>query len=416
MRYIFIGAGTHGDVLPLIGLADMAKLSGVQSRIIAPAMYRDIATHHEIDFCSLASEADGDRSMRDIFLLTTRYSDLFFLRHAVKWNGTIYEHLKVHSTPDTIVVTCNRGFLWADIFACAHLGLPIFRALIDPPGEGEAISRARLLPATRIQHWLAQRYEREWRQIAHNCGLTVGYGHASRLRRTLARGVPGFGLYPAWLAGQSGRAGVPALGFCLPPQLPDHYESRLPVFDRKRRLVVFVLGTTGTTASWGKRLLTVGTEACQVLDCNGLFVGHPYEIKDNTASGRTAVVPFVALDRVLQGAHAIVHHGGIGTAALAIRNAVAQVLIPRVFSQLDNADLLRRAGAALVLSAGTLTRDRLVTAIENAATCATQFYSKKDHGQTSDTIDINNFHNYIQQTLTKIFAGIPKINDTEDPS
>src|SRR5262249_25113485 len=46
----------------------------------------------------------------------------------------------------------------------------------------------------------------------------------------------------------------------------------------------------------------------------------------------------------------IVHHGGIGTSAQALRAGIAQVVIPLAYDQTDNAARLDRLGVAAVVT------------------------------------------------------------------
>ena len=64
---------------------------------------------------------------------------------------------------------------------------------------------------------------------------------------------------------------------------------------------------------------------------------------------------YLPFSRVLPRACALVHHGGVGTAAQALAAGVPQLVVPLRNDQFDNADRLRRLGVARVL---TLSRCR----------------------------------------------------------
>lgn len=59
--------------------------------------------------------------------------------------------------------------------------------------------------------------------------------------------------------------------------------------------------------------------------------------------------PYVPLGALLPHAAALVHHGGIGTTAEALRAAVPQLVLPWAFDQFDNAQRVRRLGVGLTL-------------------------------------------------------------------
>jgi UDP:flavonoid glycosyltransferase YjiC (YdhE family) len=67
------------------------------------------------------------------------------------------------------------------------------------------------------------------------------------------------------------------------------------------------------------------------------------------------VVDYARLSRVLPHAAAVVHAGGIGTCAEALRAGIPSVVIPFSFDQPDNAYRMRRLGVAEILSRRAIT-------------------------------------------------------------
>src|SRR6202012_1799180 len=69
------------------------------------------------------------------------------------------------------------------------------------------------------------------------------------------------------------------------------------------------------------------------------------------AAARAGVLPgrrcraYVPLRALLPRCAALVHHGGIGTTAEALRAGVPQVIVPLAFDQFDNAARVRALGA-----------------------------------------------------------------------
>jgi UDP:flavonoid glycosyltransferase YjiC (YdhE family) len=74
---------------------------------------------------------------------------------------------------------------------------------------------------------------------------------------------------------------------------------------------------------------------------------------------------YVPLDSVLPYAAAVVHQGGVGTCGEALRWGLPSLVIPFGFDQPDNAERLRRLGAAVVLPRARFTTDRLTAALED---------------------------------------------------
>jgi rhamnosyltransferase subunit B len=117
----------------------------------------------------------------------------------------------------------------------------------------------------------------------------------------------------------------------------------------KRKLVIFVAGTLGTTRLWSHWFFGISEEICRKLDCNGLFLGGEAYAPSEAPVSSITWKSFVPLAQILPHASAIVHHGGIGTAAAAIEHAVPQAIVPRFVWQFSNAEWLRKLGVCVVL-------------------------------------------------------------------
>ena len=76
-------------------------------------------------------------------------------------------------------------------------------------------------------------------------------------------------------------------------------------------------------------------------------MGGSGEMDESRLGGDLTLIRFAPLNEVLFGAAAVVHHGGIGTAAAALERGVPQVAIPRVFMQPMNAERFAPTGRML---------------------------------------------------------------------
>ena len=87
---------------------------------------------------------------------------------------------------------------------------------------------------------------------------------------------------------------------------------------------------------------------------------------------------YAPFTEVLPRAAALVHHGGIGSAAQALAAGVPHLVMPMTFDQPDNADRLRELGVARVLPpaqfrgpAVARELEQLLGSTETAARCRT---------------------------------------------
>ena len=223
-HYIFITAGSIGDIFPIVSLAGEVRQHGSIVTVCAPATSAELVRMSGVAFRPLASEAESIRASRDLFLLATRYRGLFVRRHAITWNTRIYEMLCEMAGTPSVIITVGRGFIWADACASLHLGLPALRAHVDPPAPEMEISSE--LPHTSVQHMLRASFQRAWRMQAAAVKLDAGPYHLDRLIKHRRR-LPAFGLFPQWLLGNSAWQ-LPAIGFPGLPALTKDRTRRTP--------------------------------------------------------------------------------------------------------------------------------------------------------------------------------------------
>jgi rhamnosyltransferase subunit B len=74
-------------------------------------------------------------------------------------------------------------------------------------------------------------------------------------------------------------------------------------------------------------------------------------------------VRFAPLAAVLRRASVLVHHGGIGTCALAFQAGVPQIIIPGIGDQWDQAKRVVRLGCGIYLPLRSLNHARLASAL-----------------------------------------------------
>jgi rhamnosyltransferase subunit B len=93
---------------------------------------------------------------------------------------------------------------------------------------------------------------------------------------------------------------------------------------------------------------------------------------------------YLPLRHLLPRAAALVHHGGIGTSAEALRAGTPQLAVPLFFDQPDNALRLRTLGVGDVLEPDALTPDSLA---ENLQSLLASQSVKQKCGQIAASFD-----------------------------
>jgi UDP:flavonoid glycosyltransferase YjiC (YdhE family) len=110
--------------------------------------------------------------------------------------------------------------------------------------------------------------------------------------------------------------------------------------------IVFTLGTSAVQHS--EDFYDVSLAAARRLGQRAVLVGAP--VPRAQFSADLAMTPYTPYSQLFPHAAAVVHHGGIGTVAQALRAGRPQLVVPFLADQPDNAARLERLGVARVLA------------------------------------------------------------------
>ena len=146
------------------------------------------------------------------------------------------------------------------------------------------------------------------------------------------------GLFPDWFA----QADIPRLGFplhddALIPPLPPQLEAFLRDGDAP------VVMTPGSFMRDAGAFFRAGLAACEQRGLRAVLLT-PYAGQMPPLPAWARHYSYINLQRLLPRAAAILHHGGIGTAAQGLRAGIPQILSPVFFDQHDNAARLEALG------------------------------------------------------------------------
>ena len=110
-----------------------------------------------------------------------------------------------------------------------------------------------------------------------------------------------------------------------------------------------VVVTLGTFQRHGGAMLAQVVEAARALGRRSVVLAADREQLPLQPAADLLWQPYLPLHRLLPLSAALVHHGGIGTTAEALRAAVPQLVLPWAFDQFDNAQRVRAMGVGLTL-------------------------------------------------------------------
>ena len=350
MHIVLIAVGSAGDVYPCIGLAREFVAKGHRVTLIAGIPFETIIRNSGIEFVPIASRADFEASARAKPILATPYQELHFIRFGIGWNLEILKCvLRTQRQSEVLLLVADRHNIWADAMLHKTHAIPVVRLMIDLPYfYQKGLPNERSRRKDRLRELL----ELRWHQRMQIEGWRVGRRQISRLRQII-RGMPKVALWPKWVVENppSGmRLDCLPTGFVYPaPSEHGQVGDDLAALLSRNRFVVFFVGTEGTVKDWVEQFATVSRDACGILGMDCLLLGcdRPSAIPD--AQPWFLAKKFVPLERILPRALAVVHHGGIGTAAIAMRYGIPKLMVPRVFMQPSNVEWLKKLGIGAYL-------------------------------------------------------------------
>lgn len=384
MRILIAAAGSHGDVLPFIGLGQELKRRGCTVTLFASGVFGAMAAEVGLELVEVLSEADYRRSLADRDATHPRRG-LALLAQAVMASQRRCLTLLERACEPGRTLIVGSSLAWASRLAgerqrvpvaTVHLAPSWFRSdhsapAIGPLGHLEGVPSVvkRLIWRLMDRHMLDPLFGTPFNALRAELGLKP-------VRRPFHRWIHGadltLGLFPAWFAppqpdwpGSLRLTGFPLYDHGADRPLP---EAVVRFLEAGEPPVAFTAGTANASSH---EFFATSVKACRLAGRRGLLLAQdasqlPSELPPNVA--HFGYVPFKAL---LPRLSALVHHGGIGTASQALRAGVPQLVRPMGFDQFDNALRLRSLGVAERLLPRQYHPEPLAKALERLTTSPT---------------------------------------------
>ncbi len=185
------------------------------------------------------------------------------------------------------------------------------------------------------------------------------------------------GLFPEWyaIAPEDRPAQLELVGFPLAdsadvvePHIAQELSAMWHAFAGDKPLVF----APGTAHEQAKDFLAAAADICHKLDMPGLLISSNVDQFPPQLPRRVVTARYAPFSKLLPGAAAIVHHGGVGTTSQALRAGIPQVVVPMAFDQFDNAQRVYNLSCGSWLPMTRCTSRRLLTHLERLPQVATQ--------------------------------------------
>lgn len=335
MRLVFVAQGSYGDIIPLLCLAKSAVARGYSVTFISYSYFEGYIVDRcpGVDFRAICSD-DLYRSMvhTDQLLSDDEYKFHHFKSCAQYAIAPVFRNIQQISSVENCLLVGLKVCVGA-VWAALAFDIPFVRIILSP-SELEVE-----LDETRVDHAADEESRSILDKVARD--LNVQFDRSVGL------------IYPVYAA-----------NICLFPQafLPSskrrllksgrYVFSGFPLKSGSKSCVMlgppssgYFVYTCGTAFSSSLEEVDTFAWICAKFGVRGFFLSKNRNF-DAATLGYThvSVVDFCDLPALVEGAEIILHHGGIGTIADAVRARVPQLILPRAFDQFDNAKLIQRLG------------------------------------------------------------------------
>lgn len=361
-----VGIGSAGDVYPLLAIGRHLRSRGHEAVMLTNPVHASAVAAAGLPLLPIGEEGHYREAAAhpklwhpiDGFGVFWRY----LLRPALRPTYETLAALRSRATWQVIASPLAMGARLAQEklglpLVTAYTAAPLLRSVHDPM----TVARWRLPRA--VPHWARRGL---WNVVDRHKLQPLLRPALDALRAELAlpplggsvvggwmhSPAGGIALFPSWFAPAAADwpARVRTSGFALHDAdaqagLPEALQDFLQAGPAP---VVFMPGSAVADVV---DFQAAALDACRRHGWRGVLLG-PQAVKDLPAT--VACVPYAPFSLLLPRAQALVHHGGVGSSAQALRAGIPQLVLPRAYDQFDNALRLVTLGVGAAATLRTL--------------------------------------------------------------
>lgn len=314
--------GTLGDVLPFIALGETLARRGSSVTLLSNSDHAALARRCGLEFAAVAPPNPPQSEYR-----RTRA----FARVFIPAFEEIFDRIAVRARDREPLLVITHDLCLGALFACERFALRCVKVILSPAGllsveeaggqadEDSSEEAAELLCVNDFRKRVGLQ---EVRRAAE--------GGPEQIPLVLCMFPDSFRMAASVLPANTRAVGFPFARFRIKPM-----DQELEDFIARegRPLVV----TPGTGTYDVDEFFEIAAHAAKRLHNPAVFLSSHIKRNRHSRHERIAIREFVDLSEILPRAALIVHHGGIGTVAAAVRAAIPQVVSPLLFDQPANA-------------------------------------------------------------------------------
>ena len=354
VNIVIYALGTGGDIDPMVALGVELTRRGYAVAFLSNDYFKPGILAAGFEFISVGTFEQYHQGNTAIAWEPRNHTDNFEYYHAPAF-APAFEYVKSLSCTNTLILTLgeeNGARVAAEKFKLPFIKIIlspniVFSAYSPPAPMKWAIAagiprfivrfllrrnrKTRFKVFCKMPHTAAYRATREGLQ----CPLVFQTESAALLQ---------IGFFPEWfgMPAQDWPKNIKLVGFPLQNRASLNSRAEFDaLIEQQGAPLIF---TSGTGVKDVAELFTEGRKICEQLQVPGVFVGGNSGAELLKGSALCAHLDYIDFEYTLPKALAIIHHGGIGTTAQAIKAGIPQLIRPLKYDQPDNADRIYKLG------------------------------------------------------------------------
>ena len=377
-QYLVISVGTTGDIHPFMRISQSLQAMGCKVTFITNSVHLPLLQGSGIeciglgtveDFLSIVQDPDIWHPRRGLATMFANYADsLLQLESAIheQFSGAPLVAIAHPLAVPGAAIAREKG--WVSKLIAVHLAPSTLRTCHDPLRIGDIT----------IPRWFPMSWRRAcWRMVERGWIDPAALTQTNRARQALGlAAVPSsflthlekapdltVALFPTWFGPTMPDWPKPLISadFALfdatlrgeiPGEMPEELQAFLAAGEAP---LVFTPGTGNVHAHLFFRCAIAATRK---LGQRAVLLTKDRSQLPAELPAFTFWQPYVPLASLLPRAKALIHHGGIGTTAEALRAATPQLVTPFAWDQFDNAARVKALAVGLVLRASLASERR----------------------------------------------------------
>jgi rhamnosyltransferase subunit B len=371
VRVLLTTFGSYGDLYPYIALGGELRRRAHEVTLATSALYRDKVESAGLRFHAIRPDVSVDDRDLLAYVMDARRGSERIVRYLASVVRDSYEDVAPVAAAADVILT--HPITFGSVIAAEKLRVPWVSSVLAPISFLSAHDPCVVAPAPWMHklRFLGPRFTKAWIALAKRQTLDW-LRPVAGLREEL-------GLRPGknpLFEGQHAPLRVLALfsrllavpqpdwppqtfvtGFCFLDETGEFPAALRHFLATGPPPIVFTLGSSAvaTAGDFYRRSLN----AVERLGARAVFLtgSHPQGLPE-ILPGTMIAVPYAPHAPLFAQAAALVHQGGIGTTGQAMRSGRPMLVVPFAHDQFDNAERVRRLGAAEVLPHSRYTAGR----------------------------------------------------------